>query len=70
LREGRIFVFDVTASEADSRGKHSRRMEHYWLCGICSQSLAMEQSSDGVRVVARVRSRVQEMSLTSSALAS
>jgi hypothetical protein len=68
LREGRIFVFDVT-NEAGTSGKHSRRMEHYWLCGLCSQSMAMEQSKDGVRVVARVRSPVQ-VTLTNSALAS
>jgi hypothetical protein len=70
LREGRIFVFDVAAGEPDGRGKRSRRMEHYWLCGVCSQTLAMQQSPDGVRVVARVRSRVQEFSSARTAMAS
>ncbi len=69
LREGRIFVFDVTA-EADKNGKRSRRMEHYWLCGECSRTLAMEQSADGVRVVARARGFVQELPMVRSALAS
>jgi hypothetical protein len=70
LREGRIFVFDVTASEADRNGKRSRRMEHYWLCGACSQTLAMQQSDDGVRVVARHRSRILESPLVDTAIAS
>jgi|HubBroStandDraft_6_1064221.scaffolds.fasta_scaffold1419730_2 hypothetical protein len=70
LRDGRIFVFDVTAIEADENGKRSRRMEHYWLCGVCAQTMAMEQSADGVRVVERRRGRVQEIPLIRSAIAS
>jgi hypothetical protein len=69
LREGRIFVFDVAAGEADAKGKRSRRMEHYWLCGDCSRTLAMEQSAEGVRVVARRRTRAS-ISLVESAMAS
>jgi hypothetical protein len=69
LREGKIFVFDVTLVEANGKGKGSRRMEHYWLCGVCAQTMAMEQSPDGVRVVAR-RRRVQEMPMIGSAMAS
>ncbi|HVT97788.1 MAG TPA: hypothetical protein VHE33_09785, partial [Acidobacteriaceae bacterium] len=67
---GRIFVFDVTSGAADKNGKRSRRMEHYWLCGECSQTLAMEQSADGVKVVPRARGFVQEASLARSAMAS
>lgn len=70
LREGRIFVFDVASGEADRQGKRSRRMEHYWLCGVCAQTLAMEQAPDGVRVIARRRTRMQEITLVRSALAS
>ncbi len=69
LREGRIFVFDVTAGE-DSKGKRSRRMEHYWLCGDCSRTMAMEQSIDGVKVVPRARGFVQELPMVRSAIAS
>lgn len=68
LREGRIFVFDVAAGEAD--GKRSRRMEHYWLCGECAQTMAMQQSIEGVRVVPRVRRFVQEIPFIRSAMAS
>jgi len=70
LREGRIFVFDVSTSEVDKNGKRSRRMEHYWLCGECSRTLAMEQSAEGVRVVPRARGFVQEVPMVRSAMAS
>jgi hypothetical protein len=70
LREGRIFVFDVPAGETDRHGKRSRRMEHYWLCGECAQTMVMQQSPEGVRVVARVRSAVQEFRYVRSAMAS
>jgi len=69
LREGRIFVFDVASGDA-GKGTRSRRMEHYWLCGACAQTLAMEQTADGVRLIPRARSRVQEMPLVRSAMAS
>ncbi len=70
LREGRIFVFDVPAGEADGTGKRSRRMEHYWLCGTCAQTMAMQQSADGVRVIGRVQRFVQEIPFARSAMAS
>ncbi|HEX4065718.1 MAG TPA: hypothetical protein VHZ09_06805 [Acidobacteriaceae bacterium] len=47
-----------------------RRLEHYWLCGVCSQTLAMEQAADGVHVVPRRRARVQEFPMTPSVIAS
>ena len=70
LREGRIFVFDVPAGEVDGKGKRSRRMEHYWLCGVCAQSMAMQQSAEGVRVVTRVRRFVREIPFARSVMAS
>jgi hypothetical protein len=70
LREGRIFVFELANDIAAGNGKRVRRLEHYWLCGPCSQTLAMEQSADGVRVVPRRRARVQEFPLTPSVIAS
>lgn len=70
LRDGRIFVFDVAVGETDANGKRSRRMEHFWLCGVCSQTLAMEQSVEGVRVVPRGRGCVQEVPMSRSAMAS
>lgn len=46
LREGRIFVFDAE-SESNSR---IHRMEHYWLCGVCSQTMRLEKTGQSVRV--------------------
>lgn len=70
LREGRIFVFDVPVKGSDG-GKRSRRMEHFWLCGECSQSLVMEQSPEGVRAVPRRSPQLRkEMTLTETLVAS
>lgn len=62
LREGRIFVFDVTGKDTDRNGKRSRRMEHFWLCGTCSKTMVMEQTATGVRAVPRTR-RLAEMDM-------
>ena len=53
LREGRIFVFDIknrsAAASGDKRGHH---LEHFWLCGACSQIFRVEQETEqGVRLV-------------------
>ncbi len=56
LREGRIFVFDVQdpAEAIGSDGKKKTRMEHFWLCGECSQTMLLEQSSEReIRLVSR-----------------
>jgi hypothetical protein len=53
LREGRVYVFDVTryATNAEDR---TRRMEHFWLCGACSNQFLLEQTAnDGVRISPR-----------------
>ena len=47
LREGRVFVFD--ADSGSDRAIH--RMEHYWLCGACSETLRLEKTGQGVRTV-------------------
>lgn len=71
LREGRIFVFDVVGRDSEANGKRARRMEHFWLCGTCSQTMVMEQTADGVRAVPRKRPFVEmDMVDTPSALAS
>jgi hypothetical protein len=48
LREGRIFVFDVD-EENGPGGKRSYHVEHYWLCGLCSQTLTIERTIEGFR---------------------
>jgi hypothetical protein len=44
LREGRIYVFETAAAE---RKAGQRRLEHYWLCGACSPTLALVQDTHG-----------------------
>jgi hypothetical protein len=50
LREGRIFVFEATASGLDSGAKKAHSLEHYWLCGDCSQTLFLEKTMTGIRL--------------------
>jgi len=56
LREGRIFVFDAlpTGSEVSPRQPH--RLEHYWLCGRCSETLFLEKTRNGTRLGAKAAS--------------
>jgi hypothetical protein len=44
LREGKIFVFDLP-DRMDSRagnGHGVHRLQHFWLCGACSQTFSLE----------------------------
>jgi hypothetical protein len=66
LREGRIFVFNMTGQSPDA----SRQLEHYWLCGQCSERFIIErETGTGVRLVPRRRSPSQHRP-TAVALAS
>jgi hypothetical protein len=53
LREGRIFVFDVPLRKEGGDGKRARRIEHYWLCSACLQTMLLEQSTEGIRLIPR-----------------
>jgi hypothetical protein len=57
LREGRIFVFDVDVKK-DAAGKSMRRVEHYWLCGPCAQTYALERTVEGIRLMPKRAVRV------------
>jgi hypothetical protein len=47
LREGRIFVFDVPDPLAPPKaGKIVHRMEHFWLCGNCSEAFTLAQGTE------------------------
>lgn len=48
LREGRIFVFEANDKDGEAP---IRRMEHFWLCGECSQTLRLEKTRQGVQIV-------------------
>ena len=58
LREGRIFVFDLPDPDVPvpAPGGRARRLQHFWLCGSCSETMVMEQTSEtGVRVTLKSR---------------
>jgi hypothetical protein len=56
LREGRVYVFDVTRPVAGNGARTARRMEHFWLCGPCSEAYFLEQGEDRtVRISARIK---------------
>lgn len=58
LREGRVYVFDVTRPVAPG-DRTPRRMEHFWLCGACSELYLLEQVEDRtVRIVSRPKSSI------------
>lgn len=59
LREGRIYVFEVGGSSGLESDRKTRRMEHFWLCGSCSESFSLEHSIElGIRIAPRgTRSR-------------
>jgi hypothetical protein len=59
LREGRLFVMEHTGKPAlrqqgPALARSASRLEHFWLCGPCSESFTLVYSIDrGVQVVAR-----------------
>jgi hypothetical protein len=56
LREGRVYVFDVTRPASGTGERTARRMEHFWLCGACSEAYFLEQVEDRtVRISARIQ---------------
>lgn len=69
LRDGRVFVFDVQDKVTAANGKRTRKIEHFWLCGACSQTMAMTQTGDSVQLIMRSRP-MTEMTVVGSAMAS
>lgn len=56
LRDGRVYVFDVTRPLGANSERTARRMEHFWLCGACSENYFLEQVEDRtVRISPRVK---------------
>jgi hypothetical protein len=54
LREGRIYVFDTSAGAIVPGERRQRHLEHYWLCGTCSDTLMLVQDAQGmIRVQAK-----------------
>jgi hypothetical protein len=42
LREGTVYIFEITDGEASIRRTH--QLEHYWLCGECSMDHRLERT--------------------------
>lgn len=59
LREGRIFVFEVSTGAEGPNGKRSRRLEHFWLCGECAPTMVVQQSAEGIHAIARPQPRLR-----------
>jgi hypothetical protein len=62
LREGRIFVFDLPDPNVPvpAPGGRARRLQHFWLCGRCSETMVMEQTSE-MQIRVAVKSRKVEV---------
>jgi hypothetical protein len=41
LHEGRIFNLETGAVSSDSNGSPTQRIEHFWLCERCAQTLTV-----------------------------
>jgi len=54
LRDGRIYVFDTSMGTTPPGKKRERRLEHYWLCGACAETLILVQDAQGwIRILPR-----------------
>lgn len=54
LREGHIFIFDTATAHSESGGKRLRHLEHFWLCGTCSQAMTLAEQEGKIRLLPRV----------------
>jgi len=74
LREGRIYIFDGSAGGTDPNQKRQRCLEHYWLCGVCAETLMLVQDPHGlIRVLlkpAAVRATDERLPAFGSMMAS
>ncbi|HEY1499718.1 MAG TPA: hypothetical protein VGF88_09085 [Acidobacteriaceae bacterium] len=48
LREGRIYIFEGSARRSEPGTKRLRCLEHYWLCGVCAETLMLVQDAQGI----------------------
>lgn len=70
LRDGRIYIFDTGSHQAEPGAKRTHHLEHFWLCGICSQTLILVQDGAGVRMAPKPVRLPEEFDSIESALAS
>jgi hypothetical protein len=70
LREGRVFVFDMSDTTSVEHGRRTRHLEHFWLCGSCSQTFQLERRADGVQLLPRPAMRIMKVLPAKAAIAS
>jgi len=46
LREGTVYIFEVTDGDGEAGMRRTHRLEHYWLCGQCSLDHRLERTSN------------------------
>jgi hypothetical protein len=52
LREGTVYIFEITDGDDSARSHH--QLQHYWLCGECSMDHRLERTAKReVRLVAK-----------------
>lgn len=54
LRDGRIFIFDAPTENTGAAEKRLRHLEHYWLCGECSQTMILTLDAGRIKVVRKL----------------
>ncbi len=45
LREGTVYIFEVTEADGEAGMRRTHRLEHYWLCGECSIDHRLERTA-------------------------
>jgi hypothetical protein len=54
LREGKVFKMEPMPQNGESPRKRAKSVEHFWLCGPCSESWTLLYDRDaGIRVMAK-----------------
>jgi uncharacterized protein YcsI (UPF0317 family) len=63
LREGRIFVFDLPDTDTPgATASRARRLQYFWLCGFCSESLVLKQAENlEIHVALKARKPLEEV---------
>jgi len=69
LRDGRIYIFEMKSAPGEPGSKRIHRVEHYWLCGACSQTLILVQDRAGVHVAPKPARVSEEFDSFESAVA-
>lgn len=47
LRDGHVYQFERPVEPAESGPRQARRLEYFWLCGPCSQTLTLALDERG-----------------------